>query len=72
MIFWNLFCKDGDLMPVTTCVLMTKTHLDRYIEMLNNRIEFLKQNNRSDYDKQELCIYVAMRRHAYNAMEFFR
>lgn len=51
---------------------MTKTHLDRYIEMLDNRIEFLKQNNRSNYDKQELCIYIAMRRHAYNAMEFFR
>lgn len=57
-------------MPVTTCVLMTKVHLDMYIEMLDNRIEYLKHQNNSS-DKQELCIYVAMRRHAYNAMEFF-
>ena len=58
-------------MPVTTCVLMTKTHLDRYIEMLDNRIEFLKSTQRTDRDRQELCVYVAMRRHAYTAMEFF-
>ena len=61
-------------MPVTTCVLMTKTHLDKYIELLDGRIEFLKYSKKvmTDKDKEELCIYVTMRRHAYNAMEFFR
>ena len=29
-------------MQFTTCVLMTKKHLDKYIEMLDQRIEFLR------------------------------
>lgn len=61
-------------MQFTTCVLMTKKHLDKYIEMLDQRIEFLrvKKERQTDYDRQESCMYIAMRNHAYEAMEIFR
>lgn len=54
-----------------TLVLMTKRQLDLYIDLLENRIEYLKTVNRS-YSDPEYQDYIAMRNHAYSAKEFFR
>lgn len=58
-------------MQNTTLVLMTKRQLDLYIDLLDNRIEYLKTMKR-DYHDPEYQDYIAMRNHAYSAMEFFR
>lgn len=55
----------------TTLVLMTKKQLDLYIDLLDGRIEYLKTMNRNYYDP-EYQEYIAMRKHAYSAKEFFR
>ena len=54
-----------------TLVLMTKKHLDLYIDLLDNRIEYLRTMKRS-YNDPEYQDYIAMRNHAYSAKEFFR
>ena len=58
-------------MQNATLVLMTKRQLDLYIDLLDNRIEYLKTMNRNYYDP-EYQEYIAMRNHAYSAKEFFR
>lgn len=54
-----------------TLVLMTKKQLDLYIDLLDNRIEYLRTMKRS-YNDPEYQDYIAMRNHAYSAKEFFR
>lgn len=58
-------------MQKTTLVLMTKRQLDLYIDLLDNRIEYLKTMER-DYRDREYQDYIAMRNFAYSAKEFFR
>ena len=57
-------------MEVTTCVFMTKRHLEKYIELLDCRIESLRF--KKDMSDEELFMYISMRNHAYNALEVFR
>lgn len=57
---------------MTTCVLMTKRQLDKYIELLDNRIEFLKSKQLSVIDSREFDLLVSMRSLAYDAYDAFR
>lgn len=69
-------------MECTACVLMTKKHLELYIELLDNRINYLKlkrynqkfipelEDERADADIIRTC--TTMRHHAYEALEKFR
>lgn len=58
-------------MQRTTLVLMTKQQLDLYLDLLDNRIAYLKSTG-CDHQNREYQDYLAMRHHAYAAKEFFR
>lgn len=67
---------------VTSCVLMTKKQLEAYIELLDYRINYLKQKrfkSRHEVDiaderedMRQMRLYIAMRNHAFEALEKFR
>lgn len=67
---------------VTSCVLMTKKQLEAYIELLDCRIQYLKQKrfkNRHEVniadeheDMRMMRLYISMRNHAFEALEKFR
>lgn len=48
-------------------VMMSKRHLEKYLEMLDERIEYLKIKDRRD--DGELALYISMRNHAFDALE---
>lgn len=54
----------------TVCVLFTKKQLEKYIELLDFRINYLKMKSNSA--PRELELYISMRRHAMSAFEQFR
>ena len=54
---------------MVTCVLMTKRQLDKYIELLDCRIEYLKSKKQLD---REYDLLVSMRHHAFEAYDSFR
>lgn len=56
----------------TVCVLMTKRQLEKYIELLNFRIEYWKSKGRSAADQKEFDLLVSMRNHAYDSLEDFQ
>ena len=55
---------------MVTCVLMTKKQLDKYVELLDCRIEFLKTRQASG--SQEYSLLVSMRDLALDAYDSFR
>lgn len=57
---------------MVTCVLMTKRQLDKYIELLDNRIEYLKLKRHSQEDNTEFDLLLSMRNHAFDAYDSFR
>ena len=59
-------------MPVTTMVVMTKKQLDLYLDLLDERIQYLRLKDQTSEDKKLLIEYTHMRTHGYNAKEFFR
>ena len=56
----------------TVCVLMTKRQLEKYIELLDCRIEYWKSKGRSAADQKEFDLLVSMRNHAYDSLEEFQ
>lgn len=55
----------------TVCVLMTKRQLEKYIDLLDCRIEYWKLKGRLS-DQAELDLLVSMRNHAYESFEDFK
>ena len=55
----------------TVCVLMTKRQLEKYIDLLDCRIEYWKLKGRS-CDQAELDLLVSMRNHTYESFEDFK
>ena len=56
---------------MVTYVLMTKRQLDKYIELLDNRIEYLKSKRQSQEDNIEFDLLLSMRNHAFDAYDSF-
>lgn len=56
----------------TVCVLMTKKQLDKYIELLDCRIEYCKIKGQSTANQKEFDLLVSMRNHAYDSLEDFQ
>ncbi|MGN0280039.1 MAG: hypothetical protein ACI4C4_11860 [Lachnospiraceae bacterium] len=54
----------------TVCVLFTKKQLEKYIELLDFRINYLKM--KKNIDTRELDLYISMRKHALASFEQFR
>ena len=59
-------------MPVTTMVVMTSKQLNLYLDLLDERIQYLRLKDQTSEDKKLLMEYIHMRTHGYNAKEFFR
>ena len=55
---------------MVTCVLMTKKQLDKYVELLDCRIEFLKTRQASV--SQEYSLLVSMRNLSLDSYDSFR